>query len=106
VLLGVDEPDQIYSSRVHQILITAILQKISIFLVLGSDFFSEAQQQTQPDKLVAPPKSSSLGEDCQEFHHTATRFETQDLFEVAEWAIQVNPIMSRMQMRTFKIGGF
>jgi hypothetical protein len=68
VLLGVDEPDQIYSSRVHQILITAILQKISIFLVLGSDFFSEAQQQTQPDKLVAPPKSSSLGEDCQEFH--------------------------------------
>jgi hypothetical protein len=37
--VGVDEPDQIYSSRVHQILITAILQKISIFLVVGSEFF-------------------------------------------------------------------
>ncbi len=39
VLLSVDEPDQIYGSRIHQFLITAILQKNSIFLVVGSDFF-------------------------------------------------------------------
>jgi hypothetical protein len=65
---SVDEPDQIYSSRVHQILITAILQKFPLIWLLDLIFFSEAQQQTQPDKLVAPPKSSSLGEDCQEFH--------------------------------------
>jgi hypothetical protein len=43
-------------------------KKILFFWLLDLIFFSEAQQQTQPDKLVAPPKSSSLGEDCQEFH--------------------------------------
>jgi hypothetical protein len=43
-------------------------KKFPFFGLLDLIFFSEAQQQTQPDKLVAPPKSSSLREDCQEFH--------------------------------------
>jgi hypothetical protein len=40
--------------------------------------FWEAQQQTRPDKPLAPPKSSSLAEGLQEFHLHSTGFETRD----------------------------
>jgi len=40
--------------------------------------FWKAQQQTRPDKPLAPPKSSSLAEGLQEFHLLSTGFETRD----------------------------
>jgi hypothetical protein len=57
-------------------------------------FFSfEAQEQTWPEKLLAPPKSSSLAECRHEFHLHSTGFQLRTFFwgfRVLKWAIPVS----------------